>query len=342
MKTSLKRMTTYTYKNIEIQDENMVNKWFKPKIDRELLLELKKRKDLPGWINTISYFSLLIISGYIAFLSWNTWWAIPCFFVYGTVYSFSNARWHEYGHRAVFKSRKLNDFFYEISSFIAFFEPNSWRWSHTHHHSRTIHLSVDYEIQVPRPPSLLDLFLWDMFGIKRVYFELKKIILHSVGLITPIAKDCVPEKIISRMIWTSRIYIAMLLITIFSAFYLNSFLPIMFILTPQLYGSPLLQLTTMLQHGGLKANSWDHRENTRTLYMNRIFGWLLYMNMNYHIEHHIYPTVPFYNLPKLHKLIKSQLPRPNESFISGLIEMIPAIIKQSKDKNYYIPKLDLV
>ena len=66
------------------------------------------------------------------------------------------------------------------------------------------------------------------------------------------------------------------------------------------------------------------------------------MNMNYHIEHHIYPTVPFYNLPKLHKLIKSQLPRPNESFISGLIEMIPAIIKQSKDENYYIPKLDLV
>jgi fatty acid desaturase len=98
----------------------------------------------------------------------------------------------------------------------------------------------------------------------------------------------------------------------------------------------------MLQHGGLKANSWDHRENTRTLYMNRIFGWLLYMNMNYHIEHHIYPTVPFYNLPKLHKLIKSQLPPPNESFISGLIEMIPAIIKQSKDKNYYIPKLDII
>ena len=88
-------MTTFIYKNIENQDENMVNKWFKPKIDRDLLLELKQRKDMPGWINTISYFSLLIVSGYIAFLSWNTWWAVPCFFVYGTVYSFSNARWHE-------------------------------------------------------------------------------------------------------------------------------------------------------------------------------------------------------------------------------------------------------
>ena len=334
-------MATFTYKNIENQDENMVNKWFKPKIDRELLLELKQRKDLPGWINSICYFSLLIITGYVAYLSWHTWWAIPCFFVYGTIYSFSNARWHEYGHRTVFKSRKLNDFFYEVSSFIAFFEPNSWRWSHTHHHSRTIHLAIDYEIQVPRPPSLLDLFLWDMFGIKRVYFELKKIFMHSIGFITPVAKDCVPEKVIDRMIWTSRIYLTIILLTIFSAFYLNSFLPIMFVLTPQLYGSPLLQLTTMLQHGGLKADSWDHRENTRTIYMNPILGWLLYMNMNYHIEHHIFPTVPFYNLPKLHHQIKNQLPEPNVSFISGLFEMIPAIIKQSKDKNYYIPKLNL-
>ena len=64
-----------------------------------------------------------------------------------------------------------------------------------------------------------------MFGLKRVYFELKKILSHSVGLITPIAKDCVPEKIIPRMIWTSRIYIAIILITIFTAFYLNSLLP---------------------------------------------------------------------------------------------------------------------
>ncbi len=66
-------MATFTYKNIENQDENMVNKWFKPKIDRELLLELKQRKDLPGWINSICYFSLLIITGYVAYLSWHTW-----------------------------------------------------------------------------------------------------------------------------------------------------------------------------------------------------------------------------------------------------------------------------
>ena len=105
-----------------------------------------------------------------------------------------------------------------------------------------------------------------------------------------------------------------------------------------MYGSPLLQLTTMLQHGGLKADSWDHRESSRTLFLHPFHGWLLYFNMNYHIEHHIYPQVPFYNLPELHKLIKDQLPKPNEGFFEGLAEMIPAIVKQSKDANYFLNK----
>ena len=60
--------------------------------------------------------------------------------------------------------------------------------------------------------------------------------------------------------------------------------------------------------------------------------------MQYHIEHHIFPQVPFYNLPKLHEAIKDQLPEPNKGFIDGLLEMVPAIIKQSKDPNYFYTK----
>ena len=331
-------MVNYSYQSIENQHENMKESWFKPQIDNKLLKELMKRRDLPGWVNTILYFAVLLGTGFIAYLSWEKWWAIPAFFIYGTVYAFSNARWHEYGHRSVFKTRKLNDFFYQISSFIAYFEPVSWRWSHTHHHSRTIHQGIDYEIQVTRPSNLMDLFLIDLFGIKRIYFEFKKILLHSLGIMTPVAIDCVPENERNKMIWTSRVFIGIKVLVIIWAFIIGSFLPIMFVVLPQLYGSPILQLTTMLQHGGLKADSWDHRESTRTVILNPIHGWLLYFNMQYHIEHHIFPQVPFYNLPKLHKAIKDQLPEPNKGFIDGLLEMVPAVIKQSKDPNYFYPK----
>jgi len=330
-------MSKYSYESIENQDQNMKT-WFKPKIDPKTLKELTKRKDSPGWINTITYFAVLIISGYMAFLSWGTWWALPAFFIYGTIYAFSNARWHEYGHRSVFKTRWLNDLFYYISSFFSYFEPVSWRWSHTHHHSRTIHQDIDYEIQVSRPSNLLDLFFFDLFGIKRVYFEFKKILLHSFGIMTPVALDCVPENQRSKMIWSSRIFILIKLVFIMWALSIESFLPLMFVVLPNMYGSPIFQMTTMLQHGGLRADTWDHRESTRTFLVNPIHGWLLYFNMQYHVEHHLFPQVPFYNLPKLHKIIKDELPEPNRGFISALTEMIPAILKQSKDPKYFIKR----
>ena len=330
-------MSRYSYESIENQDQNMKT-WFKPKIDPKTLKELTKRKDSPGWINTITYFAVLIISGYMAFLSWGTWWALPAFFIYGTIYAFSNARWHEYGHRSVFKTRWLNDLFYYISSFFSYFEPVSWRWSHTHHHSRTIHQDIDYEIQVSRPSNLLDLFFFDLFGIKRVYFEFKKILLHSFGIMTPVALDCVPENQRSKMIWSSRVFILIKLVFILWALSIESFLPLMFVVLPNMYGSPIFQMTTMLQHGGLRADTWDHRESTRTFLVNPVHGWLLYFNMQYHVEHHLFPQVPFYNLPKLHKIIKDELPEPNRGFISALTEMIPAILKQSKDPKYFIKR----
>ena len=77
-------MVNYSYQPIEYQHDNMKEKWFKPQIDNKLLKDLMKRRDGPGWLNTILYFTLLFITGYIAYLSWGKWWAIPAFFIYGT------------------------------------------------------------------------------------------------------------------------------------------------------------------------------------------------------------------------------------------------------------------
>ena len=331
-------MSNYKYVNIEFQNE-AIKKWWKPKIEKEKLKELHQRKNLPAALNTFLYFFTLGILGYLAYLSWGTWLAVPMFLIYGTFYSFTNARWHEYGHKTFFKSRKLNDIFYEISSFLQYLESVSWRWSHHHHHSRTIHQGVDYEIQVTRPSRLFSLFFLECFRIGLITNEFKKIFLHSLGIMTPVAKDCVPKKYRWKMIWNSRFLMSVKILLILWSFSINSFLPLMFIFTPNIYGGAFLQFLVMTQHGGLKADSWDHRESTRTFYTNPFLGWLCYLNMQYHIEHHIFPQVPFYNLPKLHRLVKSQMPKPNKSFIDALIEMIPAIIKQSKNPEYHIKKI---
>ena len=41
----------------------------------------------------------------LAFLSLGTWWAIPAFAVFGTLWGGSaDARWHESGHGTAFRS----------------------------------------------------------------------------------------------------------------------------------------------------------------------------------------------------------------------------------------------
>ena len=58
--------------------------------------------------------------------------------------------------------------------------------------------------------------------------------------------------------------------------------------------------------------------------------------MEYHIEHHIFPKIPCYNLKAFHKAIKNQMPSPKIGVLDAYKEIIPTIFKQSKDKNYFV------
>ncbi|HEY5206353.1 MAG TPA: fatty acid desaturase, partial [Roseiarcus sp.] len=79
----------------------------------------------------------------------------------------------------------------------------------------------------------------------------------------------------------------------------------------------------------------DHRLNARTVYMNPIFRFL-YWNMNYHVEHHIFPTVPYHALPKLHQAIKADCPTPYPSSIAAYREIIPTLRRQLKEPTYFV------
>ena len=61
--------------------------------------------------------------------------------------------------------------------------------------------------------------------------------------------------------------------------------------------------------------------------------------MEYHIEHHMFPQVPSYNLPKLHNMIKDQMPPIRKGLWGAYKEIIPALYKQSKNPDYKIELL---
>ena len=86
-------------------------------------------------------------------------------------------------------------------------------------------------------------------------------------------------------------------------------------------------MTGLLQHLGLAENVSDHRLNTRTVMMNCVSRFI-YLNMNYHVEHHMFTMVPYYHLPKLHALIRHDLPDPEPSIFAAYRRLVPVLIRQ--------------
>ncbi len=102
-----------------------------------------------------------------------------------------------------------------------------------------------------------------------------------------------------------------------------------------IYGYWWAHLAGLTQHAGLAEDVLDHRLNSRTVYMNPVFRFL-YLNMNYHVEHHMFPMVPYYNLPELHRLIKADCPPPCTSTWAAFREIIPTVLQQSRTPEYFL------
>jgi fatty acid desaturase len=62
--------------------------------------------------------------------------------------------------------------------------------------------------------------------------------------------------------------------------------------------------------------------------------------MNYHTEHHMYAAVPCYNLKKLHRLIKADLPECPHGLVATWRQILEILKKQRQDPKYqYVPVL---
>ncbi|HXW82036.1 MAG TPA: fatty acid desaturase [Acidimicrobiales bacterium] len=313
--------------------------WYRPPIDADRLRSLMERTNWRAACDTTLWFVLLVGIGTAAFISLGTWYAIPAFAVFGALYGGSaDARWHENGHGTAFRAKWANDVVYYMASFMLLREPTLWRWSHFRHHSDTIIVGRDAEIGFPRPTprwKVLVAYLNLIKGPQMVWVTLQ----HAVGRIDGTTRELVPKEDFRRVIWEARAFVAVWLGVIAWAVASGSIVPLLFVGLPSFYGAWLVVFFGITQHAGLKEDVLDHRLNTRTVYINPVFRFL-YLNMNYHVEHHIFPTVPYYNLPALHREIRAYLPPPRTSMFAAYRELLHALRKQRQDPTWELPVPD--
>ena len=312
----------------------VAQEWFTPQIDRKALKLLMKRSDGPALRQFSLWLALLVAFGAGAFAMWGTAWCVPLFAIYGVLYSAADHRHHELSHGTPFKTRWVNEFFFHLCAFMTLREGYYYRWSHTRHHTHTLVVGKDPEIAVPRPPALLEIAS-DLFFIKDGLTQVSRLFRNASGDLTEDGKHFVPGPEVSKVVWASRLYLFAFTAVIGTCWWADSLVPALFVVLPRFYGGALSQIFNLTQHAGMAEDLRDHRASTRTVYLNPVFQFL-YFNMNYHLEHHMFPMVPFHQLRVLHKMIADQCPPAYKGLREVYREIIPALIRQRSDPSWFV------
>ena len=309
--------------------------WYATIIPRKEMKEFIRRSDGPAIRDTFIWLAALFGFASFGVALWPSWWSAPFWLAYGVLYgSSTDSRWHECGHGTAFKTRWMNEVVYQLACFMIMRNPVTWKYGHARHHTDTTIVGRDPQILARRPPNLPKMFA-NLFGLVDVPLAVKSMIQLACGHLTEEEKEYVPNTKRPLAICVARIWLAIYAMTILVAIYMGSILPFMLIGLPRLYGAWHMTITGILQHAALADNVIDHRLNSRTILMNPISRFI-YWNMNYHIEHHMFPMVPYHKLPALHERLKLDMPAPNSSTWQAICEAFPVLWKQLKNPEFFL------
>jgi fatty acid desaturase len=102
-------------------------------------------------------------------------------------------------------------------------------------------------------------------------------------------------------------------------------------LVPMLLINTLVNVRGMSQHTLLEHES-DPVRGTRSILTNPITAFFM-CNENYHLEHHLYPGVPWYNLPRLHNALKDELAALGAPFIPSYWAFVREFVRGSLQRS---------
>jgi fatty acid desaturase len=235
-------------------------------------------------------------------------------FIYACSVVLIGSRLHAFGvlmhdcvHYRAYVPRRLNMFVGNLLGWLVLTNAQGYRDHHlTHHRHLNTERDPDWTRKITeskfhfpkRRRDVLQAMLYQLsgLGILELFFKLKK----GAGKVRNEGTSRAPVSKRARLLRPAG-YVAVLAICGFTGTIDKLAL---YWLVPMLTAFPLIfYVRSLAEHHGNLA--YDHTyTNSRTTVPSLVEGFLILPhNVGYHLEHHLYPHVPFFRLKELHRLL---------------------------------------
>lgn len=297
--------------------------WYRTPLPAEVFRPLTTKSTAAGLAYLALHLGLLLATGTLALwlAEGGVWWGfVPVVVVHGGIYGFLGyaGLGHELVHRTVFAQRALNDRLFELVSFLTWNNPHWFRSSHVVHHQSTVRAGVDYEVVLPQ--QSITARWWHLVALDGPFaLRAWRIAMDNARDVVkgPFGAEHFPPGSAERVAlvrWARGMLLGHVAMAV--AFIAFGLWPLLLLVTlAPFIGTAGHRMLAQAQHFGLTSDSNDFRANSRTVLLNPLLA-ALYWQMNHHIEHHMYPAVPFFRLKALRAVIAHDLPAPTVGVMS--------------------------
>jgi fatty acid desaturase len=290
---------------------------FRKALPKEVLARFTQRS---AWRASASVFSDFAIIALAAAIALAFWFSLPltivCVIVIGTRQHALFVIAHDAAHYLLYENRKVNDLVGRAAATVQGLSMCTYRVIHRLHHNNLYgELDPDTALHggYPRGRSyLVKKLLKDLSGFTAwktyAYFLGGAPALNTSTQVALRPLDDTSEKL-RRDARVDRNTVIVFHVALLAAFawsgYLVQYL-VLWILPLVTVVQAILRLRAIAEHGAT-TNFSSPLTAART---NVLPGWLAWLvfphHVNYHIEHHLYASVPHYHLPALHREMKAR------------------------------------
>jgi fatty acid desaturase len=211
---------------------------------------------------------------------------------------------HDGVHYRLFRDRRLNDWTAEIIlAWPNLISARAYRKNHFAHH-RYLNTAQDPDwarrqgdlswVFPMRLGRLVMLMLRDASGLGAIYYLRLALLLLS------------RDTGVSRGFLVARYGFYAVMLTVLAWFGALHLLLMYWIVPLFTWMTVIFRIRSIAEHSAIegRSNAYAQTRSTRASVLEHVF--VAPKNVNYHIEHHFYPSVPFYRLPELHRVLMSK------------------------------------